>query len=383
MIVNSRYKYFIVLFAVITGSVISHKNIFAQVDAFQFDNAEQQSRFRQLSDELRCPMCQNTNLSGSTGGVAEDLRREIHRMIMGGMSNKEIEQFMFERYGDFIFYRPRLRVETVLLWFGPLIFLSIGGFIAYGIFRRAKEADETEDDILFPGTVEEERPVLQEGFSKGVMQSMNLFLLFWAFGIPALVIYFSFLLLIFFYFFSVHYLWKGAGIKWLIYRIVNELWGSLSRIPPYLLLVVTVFWLGFQTFDSCAKQFAWVIALFFVLLPTQLISIGGWIEEATNARFLVARRSLGINSARTFSYLLMRRWLRGLLGLVTFSLGLVLLMDVSMIWLLGDRGSFTCDSGHWLNQLRRDDIRPYEAVMVWSGYPIIMYLCIQRYSSYD
>jgi len=54
----------------------------AQVDTFQFDTEGQQQRFRRLSDELRCPMCQNTNLTGSTGGVAEDLRREIHRMIM-------------------------------------------------------------------------------------------------------------------------------------------------------------------------------------------------------------------------------------------------------------------------------------------------------------
>ena len=89
----------------------------SQVDTFQFDTEEQQQRFRNLSNELRCPMCQNTNLSGSTGGVAEDLRREIHRMIIEGMTDVEIEQFMFERYGDFIFYRPRLRAETVLLWF--------------------------------------------------------------------------------------------------------------------------------------------------------------------------------------------------------------------------------------------------------------------------
>ena len=121
--------------------LITQQNIYAQVDTFEFDNDEQQGRVRQLSNELRCPMCQNTNLSGSTGGVAEDLRREIHRMILEGMSNEEIEQFMFERYGDFIFYRPRLRVETILLWFGPLLFLIIGGFIAYGIFRRANSAD--------------------------------------------------------------------------------------------------------------------------------------------------------------------------------------------------------------------------------------------------
>ena len=124
--------------------LIPTKNIFAQVDTFEFDNEVQQRRFRTLSDELRCPMCQNTNLSGSTGGVAEDPRREIHRMIIEGMSDREIEQFMFERYGDFIFYRPRLRAETILLWFGPLIFLLIGGTVGWSIFRRAKEVSETE-----------------------------------------------------------------------------------------------------------------------------------------------------------------------------------------------------------------------------------------------
>ena len=127
--------------------LIIQPNNHAQVDTFEFDNDEQQGRFRQLSNELRCPMCQNTNLSGSTGGVAEDLRREIHRMILEGMSNEEIEQFMFERYGDFIFYRPRLRAETILLWFGPLLFLIIGGLIAYGIFRRANSVDRVTVDL--------------------------------------------------------------------------------------------------------------------------------------------------------------------------------------------------------------------------------------------
>ena len=120
----------------------------AQVDTYAFDTIEQQLRFRQLSDDLRCPMCQNTNLTGSTGGVAEDLRREIHRMIMAGRSNAEIEQFMFERYGDFIFYRPRLRTETLLLWFGPALFLLIGGFVAYGVSRRAKTVNANHDSHL-------------------------------------------------------------------------------------------------------------------------------------------------------------------------------------------------------------------------------------------
>ncbi len=113
---------------------------FAQVDTFEFDTIEQQQRFRQLSNELRCPQCQNANLTGSSGGIAEDLRREVHRMIMEGLTNEEIDQFMFERYGDFIFYRPRLRVETVLLWFGPAIFLLAGGFVAFAIARRSRHS---------------------------------------------------------------------------------------------------------------------------------------------------------------------------------------------------------------------------------------------------
>lgn len=120
----------------------------AQVDTFQFDTEEQQQRFRKLSNDLRCPMCQNTNLTGSTGGVAEDLRREVHRMIMAGMTDREIEQFMYERYGDFIFYRPRLRAETVLLWFGPLLFLLIGGAVAYGVSRRAKQVSTMQSANL-------------------------------------------------------------------------------------------------------------------------------------------------------------------------------------------------------------------------------------------
>jgi cytochrome c-type biogenesis protein CcmH len=115
---------------------------YAAVDTFEFETDEQQHRFRQMSDEFRCPMCQNTSLTGSNGGVAEDLRREIYLMIMDGKTDEEIEQFMFERYGDFVFYKPRLMLTTVLLWFGPLLFLLVGAWMILGIVRRAKPNDQ-------------------------------------------------------------------------------------------------------------------------------------------------------------------------------------------------------------------------------------------------
>lgn len=126
----------------IAVSILSPSAI-GQVDTFEFETPEQQQRFRKMSDELRCPMCQNTSLSGSTGGVAEDLRREIHRMIIEGQTDQEIEQFMFERYGDFIFYKPRLTAETIFLWFGPILFLLVGAAAAFAVWRRAKASPST------------------------------------------------------------------------------------------------------------------------------------------------------------------------------------------------------------------------------------------------
>ena len=136
------HVWFLVVSLLATMMLATPHAAWAQVDTFQFDTHEQQERFRHLSNEFRCPMCQNTSLTGSTGGVAQDLRREIHRMIMEGRTDREIEQFMFDRYGDFIFYRPRLRPDTLLLWFGPLIFLLIGGAVLYGIVKKSGRATE-------------------------------------------------------------------------------------------------------------------------------------------------------------------------------------------------------------------------------------------------
>jgi cytochrome c-type biogenesis protein CcmH len=152
--------------ATVLAALLAMQTGYAQVDTFEFETDEQQRRFRQLSDELRCPQCQNANLSGSSGGVAEDLRREIHRMIMEGMSNAEIEQFMFERYGDFIFYRPRLRSDTLLLWFGPLIFLVIGGVVAWTISRRARQTDAANTEQLDPNQQQRLDKLLKNGESR-------------------------------------------------------------------------------------------------------------------------------------------------------------------------------------------------------------------------
>jgi cytochrome c-type biogenesis protein CcmH len=94
-----------------------------------FDNQQQEDRFKQLTQELRCLVCQNQNLADSDAQLAHDLRAEIHEMLLAGKSDDEIKQFMVERYGDFVLYSPPVQKNTYLLWLAPLALLLIGGLI--------------------------------------------------------------------------------------------------------------------------------------------------------------------------------------------------------------------------------------------------------------
>ena len=99
-----------------------------------------EKRMVAISEELRCLVCQNESLSGSHAELAQDLRREIRKMIGEGKSDQEILDFMVARYGDFVRYRPPMKPTTWLLWGGPFVLLAggLGVLIAF-LRRRAKE----------------------------------------------------------------------------------------------------------------------------------------------------------------------------------------------------------------------------------------------------
>lgn len=145
----------VLAFLLAVGAQSFTSDVHAAVDVYDFETAEQERRFRELSNEFRCPMCQNANLSSSPGGVAADLRREIYRMIMEGQTDQQIEEFMLARYGDFILYRPRLTLQTVLLWFGPLLFLAMGIWVAISIMRRSGRV--SPDSVSTLSSAEEAR----------------------------------------------------------------------------------------------------------------------------------------------------------------------------------------------------------------------------------
>ncbi|AWW46541.1 cytochrome c-type biogenesis protein [Polynucleobacter paneuropaeus] len=95
-----------------------------------------------ISEEMRCLVCQNESLAGSRSDLANDLRAQIRSMIKAGKSDAEIRQYMVDRYGDFVLYRPPVKPTTWLLWLGPFTILVVGiiGLLMY-LRRRNTSMD--------------------------------------------------------------------------------------------------------------------------------------------------------------------------------------------------------------------------------------------------
>ena len=95
-----------------------------------------------LAEELRCLVCQNESLAASRADLAMDLKREVRELIRGGKSDAEIRDFLVQRYGDFVLYRPPLKESTLLLWVGPFMLL-VAGFAGVAIFVRRRRGAQS------------------------------------------------------------------------------------------------------------------------------------------------------------------------------------------------------------------------------------------------
>ncbi len=105
---------------------LSCYNLNATEDYYTFTSDLDQQRFYTLTTELRCLVCQNQNLAESNASLATDLRNQIYKKITQGQSNEQIINYLVARYGDFIMYRPPIKIYTLCLWFGPLFILLFG-----------------------------------------------------------------------------------------------------------------------------------------------------------------------------------------------------------------------------------------------------------------
>jgi cytochrome c-type biogenesis protein CcmH len=95
-----------------------------------------EARMQRIAVELRCLVCQNQTLADSNAGLAEDLRNEVRAMLREGKSEREIIQYMTDRYGDFVLYRPPVKGTTMLLWFGPGVLLLVGLATLFLVLRK-------------------------------------------------------------------------------------------------------------------------------------------------------------------------------------------------------------------------------------------------------
>ena len=101
-----------------------------------------EQRVMTLAAELRCLVCQNQTIADSNAPLAEDLRNQVREKMRQGSSDSQIIDFMVERYGDFVLYRPPVKATTLLLWFGPLLLLGAGFVVLlHRILRRRPVRD--------------------------------------------------------------------------------------------------------------------------------------------------------------------------------------------------------------------------------------------------
>jgi len=140
---------FLILTLVFSVSVLAQSS--PVQEPLKFENAQQEERFNHLTRELRCLVCQNQNLADSDAQLAHDLRSEVHEMLLAGKSDEEIKQFMVDRYGDFVLYRPPVQENTFLLWLAPALLLLGGAVVLLVIIRKrtallaTAPGDETGD----------------------------------------------------------------------------------------------------------------------------------------------------------------------------------------------------------------------------------------------
>lgn len=116
---------YVAMYLVLLFSLVSE----ASEENYYFEDPNKRKVFLQLTEELRCPMCQNQNIADSDAMIAHDLRRKVYQLLQQGKSREEVLEYMKTRYGDFVSYTPPVTPATLWLWLLPFLFV-----IAAGVF---------------------------------------------------------------------------------------------------------------------------------------------------------------------------------------------------------------------------------------------------------
>ncbi len=120
----------------------------AAIESYEFESTQMEADYYRLVRELRCLVCQNQNLAGSNSDLAKDLRRQTYELLTQGNTPDQVVQYMIDRYGDFVLYRPRLKRDTLLLWFGPFVMLVLVLWLVIRAMRKKQNLVPPNADAL-------------------------------------------------------------------------------------------------------------------------------------------------------------------------------------------------------------------------------------------
>jgi len=120
----------------------------AAIESYEFESTQMEADYYRLVSELRCLVCQNQKLAGSNADLAKDLRRQTYELLVQGKTPDQVAQYMVDRYGDFVLYRPRLKRDTLLLWFGPFVMLVLVLWLVIRAMRKKQNLVPPNADAL-------------------------------------------------------------------------------------------------------------------------------------------------------------------------------------------------------------------------------------------
>lgn len=120
----TNYKLMLIIIIALFTTQLSASSTLAD---FTFKDPKQLQAFRNLTEQLRCLVCQNESLAASQAELAQDLRREVYAMMQAGNTEEQIINFLVARYGDFVLYSPPVKPSTYFLWYGPFVLFGLAG----------------------------------------------------------------------------------------------------------------------------------------------------------------------------------------------------------------------------------------------------------------
>ena len=126
-----KLKKNLIIIIIILFSFLYMQNSFSVEPSEMLENKEQELRARDISKNVRCMICQNQSIDESNAPLAKDLRILIRNKIKDGKNDKEIYDFLTDRYGDFILLKPPFNLNTLMLWLSPFLFILVGIYIVY------------------------------------------------------------------------------------------------------------------------------------------------------------------------------------------------------------------------------------------------------------